>query len=168
NPFKTSQFFGNVISKLFKIQKWVETKVYMPKITVDKRTMFARLKEVQTLDLMTTTTKNGFTDTDVELIQSLNLDLIFQSDFSHLKGSILNAATNGIWSLRNNNYFLKENTWFALEEIVNRKDGVEVTLEKCVNANEDRICIDKAFFNITTSFFKTQANILESSVSLVV
>mgnify|MGYP003642529954 CR=1 FL=1 len=168
NPFKTPRFFGVAISMLFKIQKRVEAIVYKPINSVDKNTILAKLKKVETVDLIAISPENSFTNSAVEIIKSLKLDLILQSDFSHLKGSILNAATYGIWSLRNNNYFLKENTWFGLEEIVNRKDGVEVTLEKCVNTNEDRICIDKAFFNSTTSFFKTQATILESSVSLVV
>lgn len=165
-----AQQLGAGLKLFFYIQQKIEAILFKPKLTVDREGLMKDLRDVETVYLSPVVKKNMqlFTADDIKKVTSCNVELIFQSDLTSVQGPILQATTYGVWGLTNNAQCLHEFGSFGFKEILGQEDSIEVALEQVTEDETSKCVIDKAFFNLNWSYFKTKRIVLESAVSLVI
>ncbi len=163
---KAHHFFGKV---LLKIQHAVESKLFPHKPTVDKSGLIKRLREIETIEL--SPVQKGYLDIfskeDAEQVSRYNLDIILRHEFGIIKGDILNAAKQGIWSFHHGDNTVNRGGPVAFWEIYLKEPAVGVTLQKLTSELDGGLVIDKGFYNYHWSHYKTVNEVLECSVSIL-
>ena len=108
-------------------------------------------------------------NSDIQKIQTYNLDLILKHGFNQLTSEITKLPQHGIWLLAHSDFPTHNGNYPGLWEILKKHSVVCSTLLKLSDEKSTAITIDKAYFNRHRfSLIETMTKVQESSVSLVV
>ena len=154
---------------LLRVQTKVETAILGRKRYPEKDQIVAALKKVDTLQLKPL--KEGLLDifsaADTVQIENSKLDLILKFGFNNLQGTILEAATYGVWSFDHIDNDVNRGGPAGFWEIVLKQLTVAVTLHQLTAELDKSLVIDKALINYHWSICRTRERIFETSVSLL-
>lgn len=166
---KISNLLGKV---LFKLQLNIEKKIiYKAHQNTESSEIISYLENIPTINLKPIHNGNSdvFSEEDVEIIKSFNLDILFKHEFNTINGDILNSSKYGVWVLSFSGLSNKDSNQVGLREIIMKQSFVIVSLFKLTQDIERPLIIDKAYYNLDHhfSFFRTNILIKESSVSFL-
>ena len=161
---------GNVIGKiLFKVQTVIESKIFKTNYTVNKEEIIAWIKTIKNFEVKPE--QKGFLDifskADAEIVKNYNLDIILRHEFNIIRGEILNASKYGIWSFHHGDNSINRGSPAGFWEVFLKQPVVGVTLQKLTSELDGGLVIDRGYFNRHWSFYKTNKNIHEDSVSIL-
>ena len=170
NRLKKLTRSGNVIGKiLFKAQTVIESKIFKTVNTVNKEETIAWLNTIKSIEVKPE--QKGFLDifskADAEIVKSYNLDIILRHEFNIIRGEILDASKYGIWSFHHGDNSINRGSPAGFWEVYLKQPVVGVTLQKLTSELDGGFVIDKGYFNSHWSFYKTNKNIHEDSVSIL-
>jgi folate-dependent phosphoribosylglycinamide formyltransferase PurN len=108
-----------------------------------------------------------FKEQDVDAIQTYQLDVLVRFGFRILKGNILRATTQGVWSLHHGDNDINRGGPPAFWEVVNKEPVTGVTLLQLSNDLDGGAILGKAFTKTDlTSFNRNQNTVYWSGVEL--
>ncbi len=154
---------------LLQLQKLVERKLFFREVKIQEtENSIAYLKQISSLKI-NIKIKNQY---DIEpehsnFIKSLELDLLLNLESNETSGSIINYSKYGVWTLRYVDAKMQRVGPIGFWEILFKEPSVGVSLQRHTIHPEESYIIDKANFNRHWSVVKTEAMVLEATVSLV-
>lgn len=108
-----------------------------------------------------------FTTEDIDRIKELDLDVMIRFGFGILRGEILDAAKNGIWSLHHGDNRINRGGPPAFWEVANREDVTGITLQKLSEDLDGGKVIKRSFIKTnTTSFYRNKNEAFWAGVEL--
>ena len=158
--------------KLFNKQVLLERKKYLKKSkSIDRIEIIEYLETIEIINVKIKS--QGYCDSiDFEnslMIQNCNLDVILKHGFNDITGDILNVAKHGVWFLVHSSISLKKGGLPGFWEVLKKEPVVEVLLVQIKYKSEERVIIDKAYYNRNLLSAVVTNNILkESSVSFLI
>lgn len=161
----------NLISKvIFKTQLLLERKIFSNVFTVNREALIKKLNTIESIYLKPR--RKGFldifTEEQAEKVRKYELDVILRHEFNIIRGPILKAAKNGIWSFHHADNAINRGGPAGFWEIVLKQKAVGVTLQQLTPELDGGNIIDKAFFNYHWSYARTNKMVLEASVSVLI
>ncbi|GHV61033.1 hypothetical protein AGMMS49587_04110 [Spirochaetia bacterium] len=164
DTLKRNIFAGKVLSNIiFALQLKIESKLFKAKDTVDKNSIKDKISDIDTVYL--SPTRKGsldiFSKDDADKIKKYDLDIILRHEFNTIRGDILNSSKYGVWDIRCADNAIYRGGPAGFWEIVNNEPCCGVTLLS------NGLVIDKAYYNLHWSFYRTANNLSESSVALL-
>lgn len=153
----------------FKLQLLIERFFFKKPNTVNKTDLINFLEKVEKLILHPKKINyvDKFNEKESNLVKNYNLDIIIRHDFSIIRGDILNASKYGIWSFHHGDNSVNRGSPPGFWEIFLKEKYVGVTLQRLTSELDGGLIIDKAYFNRHWSLVKTQDDIFESGVALL-
>lgn len=106
-------------------------------------------------------------DGDAKNIKKHKLDLIIKLGFDIIVGQVTGLSKHGIWALFHSEESMNPIDVAGFWETTSKHSIVCVSLEQLTDKAETAYIIDKAFFNPYSSFARTNAHILEASISIL-
>lgn len=108
-----------------------------------------------------------FYEDDVNRIKNLNLDLLIRFGFGILRGDILNAAKNGVWSLHHGDNRINRGGPPAFWEVVNKESVTGITLQKLSEDLDGGKVIKRSFIKTNlTSFNRNRTETFRAGIEL--
>ena len=108
-------------------------------------------------------------NSDIQKIQSYNLDLILKHGFNQLREEVAKLPQHGIWFLSHSDFPSQNGNYPGLWEILKKRSIVCSAILQLSDKKNILITIDKAYFNRHRfSLIETMTKVQESSVSLVI
>ncbi len=108
-----------------------------------------------------------FSDEEVNKITNLNLDLLIRFGFGILRGDILKAAKNGVWSLHHGDNRINRGGPPAFWEVVNRESVTGITLQKLSEDLDGGKVIKRSFIKTNiTSFNRNKTEAFRAGIEL--
>lgn len=154
---------------LLTIQKKIESLIFKGFKSVDKLKIVDELLKIETIGLFPK--KRGFLDVfsenDAQKIKNYNLDILLRHEFNIIRGAILKSTKNGIWSFHHGDNSINRGGPSGFWEIALKQSSIGVTLQRLTPELDGGLVIDKAFYNIHWSYYKTNQIALEGSVSIL-
>ncbi|TDN82180.1 hypothetical protein DET49_12534 [Salegentibacter sp. 24] len=104
---------------------------------------------------------------DIERIKDLDLDIMIRFGFGILRGGILDAAKNGVWSLHHGDNRINRGGPPAFWEVANREDVTGITLQKLSEELDGGKVIKRSFIKTnTTSFYRNKNEAFWAGIEL--
>lgn len=170
----SSNIITNTISRvkfnIFKIQLLIERKIFAKHVPIGMRnTIMNRLKNIPHINLCH---KKNDTDELMELVDSikignLGLDIIFSTANHTFNNTLAKLVVHGVWCFSYGSKSSNSSFLAGFWEIYSKKPVVTVQLLKVSQEFKANDVIDNAYFNRHWSFVKTNREVLEGSVSLL-
>lgn len=162
---------GKILSKiLLKLQEKLENRLFRINPLKNKEKLIKELGKVDKIFLYPD--RKGFLDIfskkDFDDVSKYDLDLIIRFEFDIIRGNILDASRNGIWSFHHGDNRINRGGPSCFWEIVHKHKSVGVTLQKLTPELDAGYVIDRGTYNIHWSWINTRNRVLESSVSLLI
>jgi hypothetical protein len=175
-PSFASRFKRNILTTkaaanvLYRFQVRLENFLAKPALTVDKKDIIEKTKNIETILLHPA--RKGFHDVfsaeESAQVKSYNLDIIIRHEFNIIQGNILEAAQYGIWSYHHADNAINRGGPVGFWEFANNEPCCGVTLQRLTPELDGGLVIAKAWYNKSSwSFVKNRNELLEKSVALL-
>ena len=107
-----------------------------------------------------------FTESDLENINSYNLDMILRFGFNIIRGKILNVPTYGVWSFHHGDYLKYRGGPPGFWEIYNENQWSGAILQKLTDKLDDGIVLYKSQFKTDfSSYKKNECNLFWGTIT---
>ncbi len=108
-----------------------------------------------------------FSEVDVNKVTDLNLDVLIRFGFGILRGDILQAAKNGVWSLHHGDNRINRGGPPAFWEVVNKESLTGITLQKLSEDLDGGKVIKRSFIKTNlTSFNRNKTEAFRAGIEL--
>ena len=166
--FKKKNLIGQLI---FSFQVYLEKSfLFKTKFTVNRYELIEYLDTIPKLYL--DPKKKGnldvFNKEQAQQVKSYNLDVLLRFEFGIIQGEILTTPKYGIWSFHHGDNSINRGGPAGFWEIVLKQPAIGVTLQQLTPEIDGGNVIDKAFYSMHWSYFKTNSMTKENSVNLLI
>lgn len=166
------QSFGNRLNYIgYRGLQYIDRKVFKPiHNAFDTCSIQEEVESINEIKIKPIQLKFGikFDDTDIEEIESYNLDVLIRFGFGIIRGKVLEAAKFGIWSLHHGDNQVNRGGPPGFWEVVDLEPVTGVTLQKLSENLDGGRVLRKAFVRTNnTSFYRNQNSVFWAGVELM-
>lgn len=162
--------FNNKNSSLYRISQAIDRKIFKTKeqlFEVKDISFFKNKYDCYYINGEEKRFSYRFLESDLNRIRELELDLLIRFGFGILRGGILNAAKNGVWSLHHGDNRINRGGPPAFWEVVNQEPVTGITLQRLSENLDGGTVIKRSFIKTNiTSFHRNKTEAFRAGIEL--